>query len=55
MGGTGSKLRTVALNTDYSFYVVVSEEDGEIAVLHYLKNVEVTALPDGARMNKVDE
>ena len=44
MGGAKSKLNTVALNTDYSFYTVVEPETGAIGNLHYMKNVEITSL-----------
>lgn len=45
LGGSRSKLKTVALNTDYSFYTVVDEATGSIGNLHYIKNVEVPELP----------
>ena len=45
LGGARSKLRTVALNTDYAYYTVVDESTGSIANIHYLKNVEISALP----------
>ncbi len=46
LGGSRSKLKTVGLNTDYNYYTLVDEATGSIDNLHYLKNVEVTALPN---------
>lgn len=51
MGGRNARLKTVALNTDYSFYTVIDEKTGAIANLHYLKNYEASNLPEPTEVN----
>jgi hypothetical protein len=39
----------IGQNADYSVLTVVQDATGEIATLHYLKNTEISNLPDAVR------